>query len=218
MEDKILLQGVIFDFDGVILDSADIKTVAFIELFDEYPEYAEAIKSHHIENQGITRFKKFQWIYENLLEKEYTDQIKQKLGRDFSNLVFEKIMKADFIPGATELLNELKGRVPCFISSGTPDDELVKILEERNLTNYFKRVYGSNKTKEEAVELIMNDYGFRNNELLFIGDAITDYQAARSADLHFIAVQSTDSEDLWKDRGITPIDHLMEITNRFYFH
>jgi phosphoglycolate phosphatase-like HAD superfamily hydrolase len=218
MDKKRNIKGIIFDFDGVILDSAEIKTEAFIELFDEYPEYAETIKSHHIENQGITRFKKFQWIYENLLDKEYTKQTKDKLGRDFSNLVFEKIMNAEFIPGAIELLNELNGRVPCFISSGTPDEELVIILKERNLKDYFQRVYGSDRTKEEAVDLIINDYGFSNDELLFIGDAITDYNAARSADLHFIAVQSTDSEAIWKERGITPIDHLMEITNRFQFN
>ena len=47
------LRAVIFDFDGVILESADIKTQAFIELFADNPDHREAILRQHHDNVGI---------------------------------------------------------------------------------------------------------------------------------------------------------------------
>src|SRR5690606_22889470 len=42
--------AVIFDFDGVILESVKVKTDAFKELFSDYPEHLEAIVAYHENN------------------------------------------------------------------------------------------------------------------------------------------------------------------------
>ncbi|GAF78578.1 unnamed protein product, partial [marine sediment metagenome] len=33
-----MIKAIIFDFDGVIVESSDIKTEAFRELFQDYPQ------------------------------------------------------------------------------------------------------------------------------------------------------------------------------------
>lgn len=208
------IQAVIFDFDGVILDSANIKTEAFLELFKKYPEHQQAIKEYHIENQGITRYKKFEWIYKELLDKPYNEEIKEKLGSNFSALVFEKIMEADAISGAMEFLETLRNNIPAYIASGTPDEELGKIIKSRNLAKYFKAAYGSNISKEEAIERVAEQESAEYSELLFIGDATTDYLAASSRDVPFIAVYSEEMEGYWKERDIEPVHNLMEIYDR----
>ena len=44
-----MINTIIFDFDGVILESAEIKTVAFRRLFeDDYPEEVEEIVDYPI--------------------------------------------------------------------------------------------------------------------------------------------------------------------------
>ena len=44
------VRAVVFDFDGVIIESGDIKTEAFLELFAAYPEHLPAIKRHHLDH------------------------------------------------------------------------------------------------------------------------------------------------------------------------
>lgn len=206
-------KAVIFDFDGVILDSADIKTEAFIELFNKYPEHQEAIKKYHIEHQGITRFKKFEWIYKTLLKQPYNEDVKKRLGQDFSALVFKKVMNAKAIPGAIEFLETLnQNNIPAYIASGTPDEELKKILEGRELSGYFKAAYGSNISKEQAIDRVAEDEGLTYSELLFIGDATTDYRAATSKNVPFVAVYSDEMIEYWQEKNIIPVKDLMQIS------
>src|SRR5690606_5760492 len=128
------LGALLLDFDGVIVESTDIKTRAFAELFQEYPEHLPAILRHHRENLGVSRYKKFAWIYRELLKKPVTETLLDALGARFSQIVYEQILRAPFVPGARETLAACASRgVPVFIISGTPHDELHRILAAREL-------------------------------------------------------------------------------------
>ena len=56
-------KAIALDFDGVILESAVIKTQAFSGVFENYPEHLEAIINHHLNNVGVSRYEKFKYIY-----------------------------------------------------------------------------------------------------------------------------------------------------------
>ncbi len=45
-----MIKAILFDFDGVILESMDIKTKAFSKLFTKYPEYVDQIVKLHKDN------------------------------------------------------------------------------------------------------------------------------------------------------------------------
>ena len=49
------LRGVFFDFDGVVLESAQIKTEAFRDLYSGLPELLPRILQYHQQNVGISR-------------------------------------------------------------------------------------------------------------------------------------------------------------------
>src|SRR5690625_7136011 len=104
--------------------------------------------------------------------------------------------------------------IPAFISSSTPDEELQEIIGQRDLQAFFHTVYGSDRTKAEAIDLIKEDFGFKSGELIFIGDAITDYEAANSRGVPFIAVYSEVMEGFWREKEIERGHHLKEITER----
>ncbi len=57
-------KAIIFDFDGVILESMDVKTKAFALLFKDYPEHLPAVLALHQTHGGMSRFEKFEIIYE----------------------------------------------------------------------------------------------------------------------------------------------------------
>lgn len=86
-----MIRAIIFDFDGVILDSVDIKTKAFARLFEEHgPEVVEQVVADHLAQCGISRFRKFAHIYENILHRPMPDGESERLGEKFSALVLTK--------------------------------------------------------------------------------------------------------------------------------
>ena len=50
---------IIFDFDGVIKNSLEVKSKAFERLFESYGKLiTKKIKAHHKKNEGLSRYKK----------------------------------------------------------------------------------------------------------------------------------------------------------------
>ena len=54
--------NIIFDFDGVITDSVNIKKEAFAELYSKYgSRIQKKVVNHHLEHGGISRFDKIKY-------------------------------------------------------------------------------------------------------------------------------------------------------------
>ncbi len=204
------IKAVIFDFDGVILESADIKTVAFLELFNHRPDLQPAILAHHLDNLGVSRYDKFAWIYNELLGRPFTADVREQLGRDFSALVLEKVLSCPFVPGAEATLQALLPRVLLFVASGTPQDELDVIVERRGLRCYFKEVWGSPYKKERIIQDILKRYDLRSRQVIMVGDGSSDYEAAVNTDVHFVARNTPEQADYWQEQEIKYIINDLE--------
>ena len=184
-----MILAIIFDFDGVILDSVDIKTKAFARLFAEHgPEVVGQVVAHHLEQCGVSRFRKFAHIYEHILHRPMPEGESERLGERFSALVFDEVVKAAWIPGAPEFLEQHHARYLCFVASGTPQEELERIVRLRGLEKYFAGVFGTPATKEEITRGIFARHGFEASEALFVGDALTDFNAAKACGVGFVGI------------------------------
>lgn len=181
------LEAIVFDFDGVILESAAIKGEAFQKLFAAETEHLEGIRAHHLANLGVSRFEKFDWIYRNLLQKPLSEIESRQLGEKYSELVFSETINCPFVPGARELVERLTGRLPLFIASATPQAELEIVVRERGLEGSFAGVFGSPPAKGVALTEIVRAEGFDAEKVLMIGDGISDLDAARQAGCLFVA-------------------------------
>jgi phosphoglycolate phosphatase-like HAD superfamily hydrolase len=177
---------VVFDFDGVILESADIKTRAFRELFASYPDQLETIVAYHEANAGISRFRKFRHIHEHILSQPLGTGEEQALGDRFSALVVEEVIRCPFVPGALELLKAYVKECTLFLASGTPADELHRLVESRNLSTFFQGIYGSPQGKPAILEEILSITSKPRASLVFVGDGLSDYEAAKAAGVMFV--------------------------------
>ena len=144
-------KAIIFDFDGVILESMDVKTRAFAFLFKDYPEHIEEIIKLHTSHGGMSRFEKFERIYRDIFHQSLSDDKKAELGRQFSAKVYQEVLKCPFVKGAKEFLEKYHQKIPLFIASGTPDAEIKSIIRDRGLEKYFKGVFGSPLKKKELI-------------------------------------------------------------------
>ena len=179
-------KAIIFDFDGVILESMDVKTKAFSFLFKDYPEHLPTILALHKNHGGMSRFEKFERIYQDILRQPLFEDKKTELGRQFSEYVYRQVLNCPFVAGAQEFLEKYYQELPLFIASGTPDAEIKSIVKERGLEKYFKGVFGSPAKKKDIILTIMKDFQFEPQELIFVGDSIDDEEGAQAAGVRFI--------------------------------
>ena len=209
-----MIKAIIFDVDGVIIESAEIKTKAFGMLFANYPDKLPEIIAYHQKNAGISRYIKFRYFYEKLLGQELSAQKEAELGESFSQIVLGEIFNAPFTPGAIEFLSRNKDRYHFFIASGTPEEELQKIIAHRQLSHFFKEIRGTPKQKEEIIEDILDRYPLHKKEVVFIGDAESDRTSAEKAGILFIARINSENPQLqdcrWKVNDLTELDTVLD--------
>lgn len=198
------VRAVVFDFDGVILESADVKTEAFCELYAEHgPDVVARVRAHHLDNLGISRFKKFAWIADNILRSPLAADDSARLGEQFSKLALAKVLAAPFVEGALVALRTLAKRYPLFIASGTPQSELELIVERRDLRHLFREVHGTPREKPAILTDICERFQFAPHEVLFIGDGSSDHEAAIATRVAFLARDTPSFHDRWISHGVS---------------
>jgi len=209
----------IFDFDGVIKDSVKVKSEAFVQLYaSEGKEFQQKVEQYHLANGGISRYVKFK-VWNEWLGKSASQEVIDELANNFAQLVIEKVVASPFVVGALEALKSANESALTFIATGTPDDEINLILSELELDEYFREVHGSSSKKNVIVKDILERFHLTPSEVLFIGDAQTDYHAALDNGLDFY-LRKTDYNSDWFDgkSGITyqssDLDYLNELITR----
>ncbi|MBX3639570.1 MAG: HAD family hydrolase [Nitrosomonas sp.] len=188
MFDLTPFQAIIFDFDGVVVESGDIKTQAFAALYRPHgAEIVAEVVKYHTQHGGLSRYHKFRHFQQQLLNKPpLTPEEEHMLDRHFSELVVEAVIAAEAVPGAYALIRQQSERIPLFVASGTPEIELRIIVERRGLTPYFKQVRGAPKLKTTLIAEILSDHTLSPESVLMIGDAMADYEGAQANGTAFL--------------------------------
>lgn len=201
-------QAIIFDFDGVLVESGDIKTQAFADLYQSYGEtVVDKVVRYHNLNGGLSRYQKFRHFQQHLLKMPpLTQDEEQELDRRFSKLVVEAVIASKPVPGANELVYKEATRIPLFIVSGTPEIELNTIVTRRGLEPYFTEVRGSPKSKQTLIAEILSTHGFTPTRVLMIGDALIDYQSARTNNVAFLGRVRTEDKSPFPEQVNTVFD------------
>lgn len=179
-------QTLVFDCDGVVLNSNKIKSLAFYEATKHFGhEPAQALVDYHIKNGGVSRYAKFDYFIKNILQHDSDKLLTQSLLKKFAQSVMDGLMTCDIAKGLSEL-KENTVQANWLIVSGGDQAELREVFKQRGLNKYFDGgIFGSPDTKEIILEREKNNKKIRSLAL-FLGDSKYDYQAAINSGLDFI--------------------------------
>ena len=203
-------QTLVFDCDGVVLNSNKIKTQAFYEATKHLGhESAQALVDYHVQNGGISRYVKFEYFINEILKQALDQTILNDLLNRFSQAVKQGLMTCEVAEG----LDQLKAKTPdanWLIVSGGDQTELKQVFTERGLDHYFEGgIFGSPDTKDTILAREIAN-GTITRPALFLGDSKYDYQAAKTAGLDFVFLSGWTEVYDWtswcEENNITHID------------
>lgn len=185
------LRAIVLDFDGTIVDSIDVKTQAFFDLFLPFGEdVAIRARDYHLDHQGITRTKKIEHIVREF-DLPSNELLRDRLADQFAALVLDRVVACPYLPGALEFLRHQSPRLPLFLVSATPGSELGKIVERRGISSYFTTIFGYPPDKQDALSQILRDNEFASQDVLTIGDSLSDLEASQLCQTRFIGLTTT---------------------------
>jgi phosphoglycolate phosphatase-like HAD superfamily hydrolase len=185
----------LFDCDGVVLNSNTVKTKAFRSVTLPYGEAASsAFVNFHTQHGGISRYAKFEYFVESILPAHAPDVIVgdrsgflHSLLAEFAAAVRAGLSLCEVAPGLMELRQALS-HTSWMIVSGGDQAELREVFEQRGLAHYFDGgIYGSPRDKYSIVADLLGA-GEIQRPALFLGDSRLDHEVAQAFDLDFVFV------------------------------
>ena len=189
---------IFWDFDGVIKDSVEVKSLAFGQLFAPFgDDVVKRVREHHEANGGLSRFDKLP-IYLRWAGCVSTTELIEEFSKKFSILVKRKVIESDWVPGALEFVRNKKNKQLYFIITATPQDEIEDIINELELTKFFHKIIGAPISKSNAIKSILESYCIDAEQSFMFGDSMSDYQAATENGITFLLRRTTENEDLQK--------------------
>ncbi len=209
---------IVFDFDGTIAESADVKTDAFYQLYldEQGEEFANAVRDYHLEYAGVSRFDKIKHYEEEMLGRECTDSRMTEVADRFGSIVRDKVIAAPLVPGVAEFFASHGGEVPMLVASATPTDELRQIVAARGIEAWFDEVQGSPTLKGDIILEFLVDRGVEAKRTVMVGDQFSDIEAAEKAGVLFVGYRPIEEERLFGPE-VHVIDHFDRLVEAVHF-
>ena len=187
-----------FDCDGVILDSNKVKSDSFYLVAKEFADHKKAneLVEYHKLHGGISRIKKFQYFFSEMLGLDsFEGQFKRAMEL-YSQYSVEGLYKAKLTVGFEEFIQTLSKKSKKYVVTGGSETEVRQIFKDRKIDKYFEAIYGNPRDKYTIIE----DTGIQtnNSNSIFYGDSRLDYEVSQNFSMNFLFLtQYTEFRD-WK--------------------
>ncbi len=183
-----------WDFDGVILDSMDVRDRGFEIVLADFPAgQVEKLMAYHRRNGGLSRYVKFRYFYEEILGESLSDERLQQLAASFSEIMLKELGNKNLLISDTlEFLNSTDSRFKMHVVSGSDQEELRQLCKRLEVDHFFDSIHGSPIPKTDWVREILAEKSYEKSATALIGDSVNDLDAARDNGIDFIGYNNPD--------------------------
>ena len=178
-----LIQAIVFDFDGTLVDSNEIKLSAFYEVTAHISGAVAELDRIFQDTDRGDRYDIFVALQARLGSD--ADTLTKAYGERCERVILDKLAKSR----VTETLDKLKaeGR-KLFIASATPEVNLVAMLDKSDLVTRFEGIYGRPAGKAEILRRIMEEHDLQPSAMVMVGDGEDDLRGAKEFGCLFIGI------------------------------
>lgn len=206
-----LKKGIVFDFDGVIINSSEIQKQALIESY------------RLIVGEGTPSFDEFLSYSGDSLENIFSKmKLPIEMVDPYRGICRERIWAIKIYDGIKDLLKFLKKNgYKCALCTGKDRFRTLELLDKLMLGEYFETVVCSDDVKNpkphpDSLILAVNNLGVSLDNAIMIGDAKNDIICAKKAGVKVIAVTWGDTpkkvlEQESPDYMVNTVDELMSV-------
>lgn len=200
---------VLFDWDGTLLNSLDVKIHNAGRLFatanNLQPELVEAAYRRH---SGIPRRQLFDAIRADFELPPLSQEAFTSLSEQFTELNLRTLMAEgqDILPPETIPALAALHSLGCllYVSSSANRREILSVAQALGLAGYFEEILGSSpgfSKGRDHIEYVRRKHSAALDELVFVGDDPADIRLSRAAGVFVIAKEGTHSRDRLSAEG-----------------
>lgn len=188
---------VVFDFDGVLVDSNAVKRQAYFDIFASLGHAAAATVDRVLAaDVDSDRYELIRRMLAALpasgarAPAGRIDDLVNTYAERYNDICEEHAATCAEITGASETIGRLAASHPLYINSATPEAPLRRIVERRKWTPLFRDVLGRPRTKLENLHLVMGRENIGGADIVVVGDGRRDLDAARAVGARFVGVRN----------------------------
>ena len=196
-------QNILFDCDGVLLNSNKVKTLGFYQSVLPWGEIgANLLVKYHLDNGGISRYKKFSFYLQDIYplygDKSLLKPDLNNLCQNYASYIKQSMLNCQCSPNLKEL-RSLHRNQDWYVISGGDQIELRYIFSERNLSYLFNGgIFGSPDDKLTILTRLFNQKVL-HGPCLFIGDSKYDYMVAKHFNIDFLFASYWSDVENWQE-------------------
>lgn len=189
-----MIKNILWDFDGVILDSMPTREYGFRNIFSGFDKnLVDKLIIYHNENGGLSRFNKIKYFYNELLNQKISESEINLYADKFSQIMRKELIhKKYLIEDSVNFIIANYKKYKFHIVSGSEHAELNHLCKGLSLSQYFISIYGSPTHKNKLVCNLLKKENYCTSETILIGDSINDYNAATINGINFYGYNNKD--------------------------
>ena len=97
-----MIKNILFDFDGVILDSMPVRDSGFEKIFQKFDKVlVSKLIDYNNENGGLSRYVKIKYFFNKLLNQEISEAEINHYAANFSTLMRRELRNKKYLISET---------------------------------------------------------------------------------------------------------------------
>ncbi len=207
---EIAACGVLFDFDGVVIDSENLYYRAYSEVL---AEFGVSVTPEVYGREWIASGTGPEYAVRTFGLPVPPDEIRSRKNPIFHRLLRNEV---ELMPGAVAALERLKGRFPIALATNARQPDVTFVMEKFGLAGYFDDLitrdrYESSKPAPDAFATAAAALGLPPKRCVVIEDAWKGVKAAHVAGCRIVAIPhalTAQNDFSLADRVLDSIDEL----------